>query len=53
MDDAIAVLKKFAVGKPVVIEETFALTCSTPELEDFLRKSRPIAARHGWGITTG
>jgi Cellulase (glycosyl hydrolase family 5) len=46
VDDAIDVLKKFAVGKPVVIEETFALTCSTPELEDFLNKSRPIAS--GW-----
>ena len=46
VDDAIEVLKKFAVGKPVVVEETFNLTCSTPELEEFLAKSRPIAA--GW-----
>ena len=39
-------LQKFAVGKPVVIEETFPLSCSTPELEAFLRASRQHAC--GW-----
>ncbi len=39
-------LKQFAVGKPVVIEETFPLNCSPAELEDFLRDSRTIAC--GW-----
>jgi hypothetical protein len=44
--EALATLKQFAVGKPVVIEETFPLTCSAAELEDFLRRSRGIAC--GW-----
>jgi hypothetical protein len=39
-------LRQFAVGKPVVIEETFPLTCSPAELESFLRTSRPFAC--GW-----
>ena len=39
-------LQGFAVGKPVVIEETFNLSCSTAEVEDFLRRSRPFAV--GW-----
>jgi hypothetical protein len=39
-------LRQFAVGKPVVIEETFPLTCSAAELEAFLRASRPYAC--GW-----
>ena len=36
-------LRQFAVGKPVVIEETFPLTGSAAELESFLRASRPFA----------
>jgi hypothetical protein len=43
---ALAGLKKFAVGKPVVIEETFPLACSALELEDFLKQSRRLAC--GW-----
>ncbi|MGO8928708.1 MAG: cellulase family glycosylhydrolase [Limisphaerales bacterium] len=39
-------LRQFAVGKPVVIEETFPLSCSAAELESFLRASRPFAC--GW-----
>ncbi|MGI8604901.1 MAG: cellulase family glycosylhydrolase [Verrucomicrobiales bacterium] len=39
-------LRQFAVGKPVVIEETFPLTCSVAELESFLRASREVAC--GW-----
>jgi hypothetical protein len=46
VDDAIATLKGFAVGKPVVIEETFPLRCSAPELDSFIAKSGGIAA--GW-----
>jgi len=46
VDEAIKTLKQFAIGKPVVIEETFPLTCSTPDLEAFLKQSRGIA--HGW-----
>src|SRR2546430_3374401 len=44
--EALASLRQFAVGKPVVIEETFPLSCSTAELEEFLRASREFAC--GW-----
>ncbi len=55
VDEAITMLKLFAVGKPVVIEETFPLACGADELEDFLLKSKGIAT--GWighydGFTT-
>ena len=39
-------LRGFRVGKPVVIEETFPLHCSLPELRRFLEDSRKYAA--GW-----
>jgi hypothetical protein len=39
-------LRQCAGSKPVVIEETFQLSCSLRELEDFLRGSRDIAC--GW-----
>lgn len=39
-------LRQFAVGKPVVIEETFPLSCTVAELEEFLRASREVAC--GW-----
>jgi hypothetical protein len=39
-------LQGFKVGKPVVIEETFPLSCSVPELRQFLEASRKDAA--GW-----
>ena len=45
VDDAIETLKGFAaVGKPVVIEETFPLRCGRDEFELFLKKSEPHAA---------
>ena len=46
VNDAIETLKGFAVGKPVVVEETFPLKCSAAELETFLTKSDGVAA--GW-----
>jgi hypothetical protein len=42
----IETLRGFAVGKPVVIEETFPLRCSMAEFEEFIRGSREIAS--GW-----
>jgi len=39
-------LRQYAVGKPVVIEETFPLSCSASELEKFLLASRKYAC--GW-----
>ena len=39
-------LRKCAVGKPVVIEETFPLSCSPIQEQTFLLQSRAIAC--GW-----
>ena len=44
--EAIETLKGFAVGKPLVIEETFPLSCTGAELRRFLLESRGIAC--GW-----
>ena len=46
VDEAVDTLKGFAVGKPLVVEETFPLRCSKAELETFLEKSEGVAA--GW-----
>jgi len=46
VDDAITTLKGFAVGKPVVIEETFPLRCPQPDFERFMAESEQVAA--GW-----
>jgi hypothetical protein len=44
--EALDTLAGFAVGKPVLIEETFPLACSPQELEDFIEGSKKHAA--GW-----
>src|SRR5262249_38876226 len=44
--DALLTLSGLAVGKPVVIEETFPLKCSTTELESFVQDSKKFAS--GW-----
>lgn len=46
VNDALETVKGFAIGKPVLIEETFPLKCSLSELETFINRSRPTAA--GW-----
>jgi hypothetical protein len=46
LDAALETLRAFAVGKPVVIEETFFLRCTRHEFDDFFRRSRAHAA--GW-----
>jgi hypothetical protein len=46
LDDALETLKGFAVGKPVVVEETFPLKCSPKELDEFIDRAGPLAA--GW-----
>ena len=45
-EEAMEALRVCAAGKPVVIEETFPLSCDVPQFEDFLRASREIAC--GW-----
>lgn len=44
--DAIELLKKFDVGKPIEIGETFPLSCGVDDERKFLLESRTIAA--GW-----
>ena len=47
VDEALATLHGFAAfGKPVLIEETFPLSCSQEEFEEFIDKSGKDAA--GW-----
>ena len=46
VDEALKTLAGFAVGKPVVIEETFPLRCSMEEFGQFIDKSKRHAA--GW-----
>jgi hypothetical protein len=46
VEAAMKELRQYAVGKPVVIEETFPLSCSAAELEKFLLASREYAC--GW-----
>jgi hypothetical protein len=46
VDEALQTLAGFAVGKPVLIEETFPLACSPKELEKFIDGSKKHAA--GW-----
>jgi hypothetical protein len=43
---ALKTLKQFDIGKPIVIEETFPLSCGVPDERDFLLQSRGLAA--GW-----
>jgi hypothetical protein len=46
VDRALEALAVYDVGKPVVVEETFPLSCSQEELLEFIERSRPIA--DGW-----
>ena len=44
--EEIQCLREFLVGKPIVIEETFPISCTMAELEAFLLSSRKYAC--GW-----
>ena len=46
VDRAVAALKSYDVGKPIVVEEMFPMHCSLEELDDFVEKSRGLAT--GW-----
>lgn len=46
VDDEIKLLKQFDWGKPIVIGETFPLSCGVDDERDFLLQSREFA--HGW-----
>lgn len=54
VDAALSSLKRYAKGKPVIVEETFPLNCSPAEYADFLRRSRGLASdwlAHFWSLT--
>jgi len=44
VNDALETLKRFQVGKPVVIEETFPLKCSMEEFSEFVEGSKKHAS---------
>ena len=46
VDEEIELLKQFDFGKPLVIGETFPLSCNAAEEQEFLLKSRGLA--QGW-----
>jgi hypothetical protein len=46
VDEEIELLRKFDFGKPIVIGETFPLSCGADDEREFLLKSRGLA--HGW-----
>ncbi len=46
VDAELALLKQFDFGKPIVIGETFPLSCGADDERDFLLKSRALA--QGW-----
>ena len=47
IDQALAALKKYDFGKPIVVEETFPLKCSAEELERFIAEASKETA-NGW-----
>jgi hypothetical protein len=44
--DALKNLQEFDIGKPIVVEETFPLSCGVSDEREFLLQSRSIAV--GW-----
>lgn len=45
-DEQLEFLKRFAVGKPLVVEETFPLGCTPDELLRFMERAKPFV--NGW-----
>ncbi len=46
LQEDLKLLSGFNIGKPVVVEEMFPMTCTTPELGEFIRESKKDAS--GW-----
>lgn len=46
VEESLGRLKQFDAGKPLLIEELFPLTCTAPELHEFIKRSSPPAS--GW-----
>ncbi len=54
VDQALTALKVYEFGKPLVIEETFPLTCTFEEMDDFLKRAKSMTAgamSFYWGKT--
>ena len=54
VDKALAALAVYDVGKPLVIEETFPLSCNLEEMDDFIKRSKDRAEGYlsfYWGST--
>jgi len=54
VDKALTALAVYDIGKPMLIEETFPLSCSIEDMDDFLKRSKPRTAgyvRFYWGRT--
>jgi hypothetical protein len=46
LDDDVANLKRFAVGKPLIVEEIFPLNCGIDGMQQFIEQSRDFVC--GW-----
>jgi hypothetical protein len=54
IEKALAALDTYTIGKPILIEETFPLTCSIQEMDRFLNLTRSRTSGHisfYWGRT--
>lgn len=54
VDQAIAALDAYDIGKPILIEETFPLKCSEAELKSFIQGSKSVVdgwCSFYWGVT--
>jgi len=54
VDKALTALAVYDIGKPMLIEETFPLSCSIEDMDDFLKRSEPRTAGYVsfyWGRT--
>jgi len=55
VDRALAALAVYDIGKPLVIEETFPLSCTMEEMDDFIKRSKDRAEGYlsfYWGRTS-
>ena len=46
LEQALKALRVYDVGKPIIIEEMFPMSCSVEDLDQFIDRSKPMAA--GW-----
>lgn len=46
LDAAERTLRGFSIGKPLIVEETFPLKCSSRELQDFMDRTKQLSS--GW-----